>query len=184
METKGVALISLKEFVQHKFPDRFEEWLSSLSKDSQEIMGGAVLASAWYPLNLGLAEPTQRICDLFYHGTPQGAWEAGRFSAEHALKGIYKLFIRVCTPGFLVAKSTTLLNIYYRPIQAVLVAKDADRGVVHVTKFPEPDLYVEHRIGGWIERALELTGSNGIRVVITESLAKGGAYTEYIGSWK
>jgi len=54
---------------------------------------------------------------------------------------------------------------------------------VHITKFEEPDAYVEQRIGGWIERAIEISGAKSCRVNLAQSLAKGDPLTEFVVTW-
>ena len=43
---------------------------------------------------------------------------------------------------------------------------------------------IEYRIAGWIEKALELSGCEDIKIRITKSMTKGDAISEYKVSWK
>ncbi|MCU0287042.1 MAG: hypothetical protein MUF15_11680, partial [Acidobacteria bacterium] len=55
--------------------------------------------------------------------------------------------------------------------------------IVHITKFPEIDKTIEYRIGGWMERALEINGCKNVKVNITKSLTSFEPYTEYKITW-
>lgn len=46
------------------------------------------------------------------------------------------------------------------------------------------DKIIEHRIGGWMERALEICGSKNVTVRITKSMTENAEYTEYSIIWK
>jgi hypothetical protein len=40
-------------------------------------------------------EPTAAMCDLFFAGQTQGAYEIGRHSAEVGLRGVCNVFLRI-----------------------------------------------------------------------------------------
>jgi hypothetical protein len=44
-------------------------------------------------------------------------------------------------------------------------------------------MIIEKRIGGWIEKALEITRCEDINIEISQSMAKGDPVTEYRISW-
>lgn len=184
MEVKGIAVKSIPEFVKRKFPNEFEEWLASLSNKSKKIMEGDILVSSWLPLYEAMVEPTEKICELFYGGDKKGAWEAGRFSSDIGLRGVYKIFVRVGTPHFIIGRASIIFSAYYRPSKLEVVEKKPKSALLHIVEFPEPNELVEQRIGGWMERAVEISGVEVISVRITKSLAKGDPYTEFAGEWK
>ena len=183
MEIKGTALVSLQEFVKKNFQDRFDEWLNSLPETSQNIMKSSILTNSWYPIQDAVIEPTRKMCDLFYHGDIQGAWEAGRYSGEHALKGFYKVFVKIGSPEFILNKASRILPTYYKLSEMETITTRPKSSILRITKFPKPNVYLEYRIGGWIEKALEISGCKGLTVKITTSLANGDPVTEYLSEW-
>jgi hypothetical protein len=183
MEVMGTGIIPNVEFVRQNFESRSDEWLASLSEPSRKIME-TVLASSWYPLNEALIEPTQKICDLFYDGRDEGAWELGRFSAEHALTGVYRIFVKVGTPGFLISRASAIMSVYYRPSEIKVAEKSSKRAVAQLVHFPESHRMVELRMGGWMERALEISGCKEVTLDIPRSLTKGDPVTEFVAQWK
>lgn len=184
MEVKGIAVASIPKFVQHDFESRFKEWIDSLSKESQTIMKGTILMSNWYPMQEAVIEPTSKICDLFYGYQNQGAWDAGRFSADYALKGIYKIFVKFGSPEFLIKRASRIMTTYYRPSKLSVPETSSGKAKVHISEFTEPNQFVELRIAGWIERALEISGCKEPDVKITYSLTRGDSITEITAKWK
>ena len=182
MDVKGTAVIPVAQFVQDKFPDRKDEWISSLSETSANIMKSA-LTGGWYPLQEGLIEPTQKICDLFYAGKEEGAFELGRYSAEQGLKGVYKLFVKLGSPSFIISRGSQILPTYYKGSALQIVEETKNSVVLHITCFPGINRITELRIAGWMERALSMSGGKNIKIDITRSLAKGDAVTEYKVHW-
>ena len=183
MEVKGTAVISIPEFVKDRFHNRMGEWLESLSVESRAIMSKKILASSWYPLSEAVLEPTRKICDLFYDGQDKGAWEAGRFSADHGLQGVYKVFVKVATPQFLISRAGRIFSSYYRPSQIEIDEVKAGNVIMRVVEFPEPDRLIEARIGGWVERALEICGCRNLEVTTPRSMAVGDTVTEIEAQW-
>ncbi|MBW1813316.1 MAG: hypothetical protein JRJ39_06480 [Deltaproteobacteria bacterium] len=185
MEVKGGAVSSVPEFVRTKFGSRYEEWLDSLSEDSNKIMKEHIIpAISWYPIRPGLIEPTQKICELFYDNDENGAWEAGRFSADIGLIGVYKMFVKLGSPKFIVGRAATIFSSYYKPCRMEIAGEAEKMVVLHIKKFLELERLVELRICGWIERALEISGSKAVKVELTKSLTNQDQVTEIVVEWK
>jgi len=184
MEVKGTAVRSTPLFVRKQFGQRFDEWTGSLSDKSAEIMKSKVETDLWYPLQEAFVEPTRKICDLFFDGDKRGAWELGRSSADYALWGLYRLFVRIGSPGHMIKRASTIFSTYYRPSDMRATETEPKKAVVQITLFPEPEELVELRIGGWMERALEISGCSGVQMHITKSLTRGDDLTEFVGEWR
>ncbi len=185
MKVKGSAVATLPLFVRENFgEDGLQKWITSLSPEVQKIFEKNVISVGWFPLEQILVEPTKKICDLFYNGNMKGAWESGRFSAEQGLKGVYKVFIKLGSAAFITKKASSILPTYYEPSEMKVVDLQSDSTVIHITKFAEPSEIIDNRIGGWMEKALELSGYKTVNISITKSLAKGAPFTEFQVSWK
>ncbi len=184
MEVKGTAVAAISEFVKSKFPADYEKWLSALSEPSRNLMQNKALAGSWYPVDIGIVEPTKKICEMFFGGNPKGANEMGRISADVALKGIYKLFVKAGTPQFIISRASTILASYYRPCELVVHSSTEKSCTLHFSKFTNKEGIIEERISGWIERALEINGCSNPVLKIGKSMAKGDPITEMFVTWK
>jgi hypothetical protein len=184
MEVKGTAVKSIKEYVEKKYGDQFNNWLEQLPEDSKKIMSGGIFANNWYPMKDAAVEPTKAIAKLFYQNDfKKAALESGRYSAEVGLKGVYKIFVRVASPNYIMQRAGRVFTSYYSPSD-ISVVNSHDKGLtLHITKFPEPEEIIEYRIAGWCERALEFTNCKDVKAMITKSLAKGDQLTEIVITW-
>ncbi len=185
MDVKGTALASIREFVLNEFgKEGLDRWLDSLPDDSRELHSSSIKLDMWYPLYKMMVEPTQKICDLFYRGDLKGAWEGGRYSADFALHGIYRLFVKLGSVESLIKRASLIFPTYYRP--SILKVADSKKNLVtlQITSFPEMHIIVERRIGGWMQRAVEITGQKNVKVEITKSLTAGDPCTEYVATWE
>ncbi len=184
MEIKGTAVEPTKIFVKEKFSNRYIEWLNSLSESSRNIMTDSILVSMWYPINDAFIEPTQKVCDLFYNGNNIGAKELGIYSADMSLRGVYKIFVRIGSPKFLLKRASMIFSTYYSQSEIELIEVADNKVTMHILKFPEPHELIDLRICGWIERAFEISGCRNVKIDITKSLSKGDSLTEFVCEWK
>jgi hypothetical protein len=183
-EVKGTAVGVTGEYVRVKYGEGgHRRWLESLSPRSRAIFSSAVFSNVWFPLEPAFIEPTQRVCDLFHAGRPIGAVEIGRFSAERAVRGIYKFFVRLGSPEWLIERASSVFATYYRPCQMCSVPLARQRVARRISGFPDMHRLIEARIEGWIARAMEISGCGEVHVRTATSLTEGAACTELQVSW-
>ena len=121
---------------------------------------------------------------MFFGGSIDGAKKVGRFSADYALNGVYKIFIKMGTPSFIIKRASRILPTYYRPSTMKSLKTTAKSTTLEITEFPKMDQYIEERIYGWIQRALEISGCKGLIVLTSKSFTRGDDITEFQISWK
>ncbi len=184
METKGSAIASIPEFVKNRFgEDGFRSWLRSLPGQAHDVYSFPINLNVWYPLIPFMSVPTRVICDLFFKGDISGASEAGRFSADFALHGIYRLFVKIGSVDSLIKRASVILPTYYRPSAIEVVENRKNRVVLRIVRFDELDAIIERRITGWMQRAVEIAGGKSAETLITSSLTQGANYTEIVITW-
>ena len=185
MQVKGEAMLSIPLFIIRKFGNKgYSRWLNSLSPQAQKVYSSPINKSDWYPIKEMMSEPTIKICELFYNNSKRGAWECGRYGAEYGLKGIYKVLVKLCSPEILIKKGTSILHNYYKPSELEIEEHSKSHVIVQIKQFPEIDKYIEYRIAGWMERAIEICGCKHVSINITKSLTQNDPYTEYKISWR
>lgn len=184
MKVKGTIITSLQGFVKENFPNRYQEWVDGLPVESKSLFTGTIKATEWYPYQEGLIKPTELLAKLFYNNDAnKAAWNTGRFSAEVGLTGIYKVFVLIATPQFIMKRAGKILGSFYEP-SLLKLGEVRPKGVdVNIIEFTEPSEITENRIAGWMEKALEICGENNITIDITKSLAKGDDMTIYVLNW-
>ena len=185
MEVKGTAIKSISEFVKKNYKDRYYDWLNSLPEESKKIMKDGIYATDWYSMEDAAVIPTQRIGEMFFNNDfNAGAWESGRYSADIGLTGVYKLYVRMSKPGHIIARAGKIFSTYYRPSKIITENETKSSLDLIITEFEQPNAVIENRIGGWIERALEMSGCKSVSVNITKSMASGDDRTIYDMKWE
>jgi hypothetical protein len=184
MDVKGSVLQSVPKFIRARFGDEgLQRWLDALDGECRTLFTGPILPSGWYPVQVSLVGPTVLLCELFYNGDVRGAWESGRFSAEDGLRGIYRVFVRLGSPHFIISKGATIMKTLYRPSEITVTEPVGTTTTVRITQFPEPHPVLDARIGGWIEQALLVCGCPTVKVAASHLMTRGDVFTEYKVSW-
>jgi hypothetical protein len=183
MQIKGTAVKSIGDYVRKQHPTRYNEWLTSLPLSSYKLLKDGVNVAEWYPMHDAAIIPTSKVGELFFHDPKKGAWECGRYSAENALTGVYKLYVKFASPGHIIERASRVFAAYYQPCELVAANFKPKSVEVIIKKMSQPHPIIEHRIGGWMERALEISGCSGIKITIPKSLTNGATETVFAISW-
>lgn len=178
-----MGALSMQQYVKETFPDRFDGWLASLPEASRDIHGGRILPSSWYPVSDALAVPLEAVVEQLHGGDERGAWEVGRFGAELALTGFYRLLLKIGSAGMLVSRSAKYMSLYYRPSEVRVVHNGSECATLRIVAFAEPHDLVETSVCGWIERGLEISGCRQVQLERTASLVWGDDSTEIEIHW-
>lgn len=183
MLVKGAVIKPMARFVKERYAAYYEAWLRNLSEETRTVLDHGIVTS-WYPIERAMIEPTQVLCDLVEDPADDVAWELGRFSADFSLRGLFRIFVRLGSPGFIIKRASHVFSTYYT--NAVLrVHESGPRHVtVYLLEFPEPNHLVERRIGGYMERAAEISGARDVKSTVVSSLAAGDERGEFHYTWR
>jgi hypothetical protein len=172
VRTKGYALENLLDYISKTQDEKTAEWLRK--KLPEDIVPGS-----WYPLDayFEILEELERLS-----GEKRGAIsrEVGRFKAQHAAQGPYRLFFIFASPRFLIKRAGAFWG-FYHDWGTVRVGGHHDKGADFTIEHEEkiPDLYL-HTIAGWVEKSLEIAGAKSPLVEFSP-VEKG---VEFRGSWE
>lgn len=182
---KGSAVKASALFVQERLGmEGYQRISGRLPPGARETFQGAILQSSWYPfahLRAFMEEARKEI------PTPPGrsiAWEMGRFSADHGLNSLYRVFFKVADPGFIIRKGSQVLATYYDSGKMEPVVEEKGHALLRLTGFDEPHPLFCDRLLGWMERTLELCGAASIQMGHPRCLSRGDASCDYEGRWR
>lgn len=184
MEVKGTAVAVLPEYLRKRHGEAaYARWLAALPEPSRRIFQEPIRMSDWFPAEEAYLGPSEAACRTFFADEAAGARELGRFSADYALGGVYRMFLRLGSARFFIGRAASMLSTYLRPCRSRVESVDDGRAVVRITELPGSHRLLEHRIAGWIQRALEIHGCREVEVKVSRSLAGGDPDTEFRITW-
>lgn len=185
VEVSGLAVVTIPLFIKDTFGEEgYEKWLSRLDPEIQEIYKGVIPVNKWFDIQKIFVKPSEILCDMFYDGDHKAAWQFGRFSADYGLKGVLKVFVKLASVNYFIRRASVVIPNYYSPMTMEVPTNENGFAVLQIPHFPGIHRLVEYRIGGWMERALEITSKNQkISVELTKSLVDGDECTEFEVHW-
>jgi len=161
MEIKGTAVKSTLFYVKEVFPERYDGWVETLSVKMKEALKYGILAGNWYDLHDYILEPTKKLGDMFFDGNfEEAAFEVGKFSAKYALKGVYKIFVKVASVEFVLKRTTSIFSTYYSSGKFEIIDNSSNIIVFLSTGFKKGDELIFKRIEGWVKGIFEVISKN------------------------
>lgn len=187
-QVKGSTLVPRLNYLQKHDPGgAFERVLALLDPENAERVRAGVMAHHWYPLDLYI-QLSRSIDRVLGNGDLKLVWELGRYSAEESLQGIYKVFLSIASPEFIVSSAATIWKQYYDTASLKVVKEGVadERKHVRMTVlgFQQEDDAIWLSIGGWVERTLQLSGGKKVKVDLVRTGLRAGVNCEFACSWE
>ena len=179
---KGRSLLDTVTSIRSAFGDAgLRKVLSSVEPPFRALLAGDVLVSDWYPLD-AMTCALERNLEL---NDPDEAHAIQR--AEQAfdrqLNGVYKIFVRLGSPEWIIKRIGAVHETYFRNVQIAASFGGERRAVVRYVGFQRQHRVIELLILGFYRKALELSGAKERGVRITTSIAADKGYLELALSW-
>ncbi len=185
MQIKGTAVRVTPEYIKNHHADKYDEWMNSLPSECQVIMNNPIIATEWYDVNNAVLIPTKIIADMFFNGKEvEAALELGKYSAEVALKGVYKIFVMISTPAFLISRATSIFSTYYRPADIKIVESTKDSAVFEFKHITEAESLIAWRIAGWMVHALDIVKKKDMQMDIKSDFTPGNEIVTITMTWQ
>lgn len=173
-EGKGSGFIGLLNTLRAMVPeDAYARLVRSVPEDTAELMRKPPLPVAWIP-SRHFYEVLEAAARQIFGGDESQVSEVGRRALHADLKGVYRMFVRLLSPGWVIERGTRLWETYSRNngrLRAVSV-DDHTCDVVYEdlpAKFMTPAYWAYQR--GCVRAAIEVTGMKNVAV---ETRAGGG----------
>jgi hypothetical protein len=156
MKVKGTAVKVLIDFVRKNYPDYFNTWMESLPDESKRIFEGIILSSQWYELVYSHTVPTEVLADIIGVSAETMAQDIGEYSAEAALNGIYRIFLKLASMKYAIQRIPQIFQTYYDPAHTELIKTTHGDVIFKFGYTTERENLLYYRNKGWIRKFLEL----------------------------
>lgn len=184
MQVKGTGLVTTHDFVKEKFRSRYDEWFQSLPPESKKLYGGLMMKAGWFPFNEGYLIPMEHIAKMFYQGDQAKCGDAmGHYSAEVALTGIYKAFLLIASPNYLMKRASSMMSTFYSPSKIEVRETGNKQIILSIEEIQGITKTFEYRVAGWCKRALELSSCKGVVYHVSQSITSGKHATIITFTW-
>jgi len=186
---KAVNLRSSIQFITEKFgEDNFNAMVNTLSDaDKSVVTDQNLLVNQWIPLDLWVRFFDAIIRELC-GGDESIMFEAAKHNANKELNTLYKVFIKMASPEFIVKSSGIIVKTYLKSDDKKIEVKATE---IERNKFDLKiyGLEAKHRlfklgILGWSKTALELSGAKNVTMDYTKSFEEEKGCFSIIVAWE
>lgn len=183
-QTKSAGLRSNIAFVSTEFGEAgLQRVLQQLGHEDRRIIETqGRLSSAWIPTRTW-AVFAAAVFTTLAQGDTSLLVRMGEHSANTDLSGIYKIFVKLGSPEFILGRFARVLGTYFDHASAQLETPKAKSMVLTFRGFDQKDHLIEHCILGYCSAAIKSSGGKEVGLRITTSLAEGKDFFVIEGSW-
>jgi len=139
------------------------------------------LPFVWLPLDL-----LHHIDHAIFSGPMRGDLgqmrEFGAFIAQRDLKALYRMFLKLGTPAFIIGRSRLIFAQYIKG-GSLESTVDGNAATLVLRNLVMPYYMCEHGIPGWLQTAIELAGGRGVKVTQAKCAHRGDPECVLQASW-
>jgi hypothetical protein len=184
VEIKGSAVLDSITGIKRRDGDAaYEALVSRLTGETKKMFQSTVSGSSWYPLDYFLNFLAVEL-DASANGNAEVLVTRSEKVIERQLRGIYKIFVKMGSPEFLMKRIAAVHMTYFNGVGIEFTQLGAGQAVLRYTGFEPQHRLIGFTIVGFFRKALELSGAQDRQVRFTTPIEAGKGYAELAVSWK
>lgn len=156
--------------------------VGSLSTESRKVFESPILFSEWYPLD-AFVEFLEKDIQLTAGGDREALAVRSEKVVEGQLRGIYKIFVKLGSPGFVINRIAAVHATYFRGIE-IVPQVEGHSATIRYMGFRRQHSIMEFAIMGFFRKALAVSGARQVRLKFTVPIAQGDTYLELAITWQ
>lgn len=181
VHAKGTIILARLSFVQETYPEDWQRYLSSLAPATREAFEAGFLKSSFYPIEM-LFDASRTAERLFGTGSRSLQKGIAAYSARMNMPTVYKIFLRLGSPEFMVKRFARIWGSMYDSGVASSEARDG-HAAVEVRAFGAPDPLHCEGTTGFMEECLRIVGVDG-SVAHTKCRCEGADVCRWEAVWR
>jgi hypothetical protein len=182
-EIKGATLIQTIEAIRARDGEHvLATIVAQLDPDSRSVIQGRIFPWNWYSLDAFSA-----FLEADIRVTANGNREVLILRSEKVieaqLRGIYKVFIKLGSPAYVIKRIASVHETYFKGIHFIPEFDDSKQALIKYMGFQSQHEIVGYAIIGFYRKALEISGAKQVAVNFTVPISAGGEYAELKITW-
>lgn len=181
-EVKGSIVKDALTAIEKRVGSEGLERVLSMLKPETRAALEKPLAIMWYPLN-AFTELVEIDCRETAGGNEKELITRAEDVVDHQLRGIYRVFVRVGSPEFVLKRVANIHQTYFRGIEATARVVPPHEAFVRYTGFSTQHRIMENLIIGFYKKALEISGARNVMAIVTTPIASEAGFAEFRLRW-
>lgn len=157
--------------------------MAAVSPALREILEGGVVMATWYPFE-HFVELNESIDAIFGKGDLALVKPLGRHGADAYLTTIYRLFFKVGTVKWVMARAARLWGMHYDSGRMIVQQAPGREVELRIEDFATPHRVHCLSVQGWAERSVELSGGHDVALDELSCRASGDPTCRFRITWR
>jgi hypothetical protein len=183
VQIKGTVLLDTIAAVKARSGEsELAKIVGLLGGEARQVFQGAIDLSGWYSLDafvdfLEVDVRETANCDR------EVLTKRSEVVIESQLRGVYGIFVRHGTPGFVINRIASVHEAYFKGIQ-IIPEIEYHKATIKYVGFQKHHDIMQYVIIGFFRKALELCGAKQVALSFSVPIAKGTSYSEVSITWE
>ena len=183
VQIKGSAIQeTINQIKNRAGEDAFQKILALLDEEARNVFKGEIYSSTWYPLDL-FARFLELEIRVLADGKEEMVTRASEAVIERQLRGIYKAFVKLGSPEFVIKRIAAVHETYFQGVPIDVQLAGHGKAVIKYTGFEKQHRIMGFAIIGFFKKALEISGAKDVVLYFTTPIEEGKGYAELSISW-
>jgi hypothetical protein len=181
---KGTAFASRIKWTQFNHGEPGLERLQAVaSPELGDLLRSGAVMSKWYPFEL-FVEINEVMDSTFGKGDLSLVKRLGRHGADANLTTIYRLFYKVGTVKWILARAARLWGLHYDSGRMLVTQAPGNEVDLRIDGFETPHRVHCLSVQGWVERSVELSGGQDVALDELSCRALGDDTCRFRITWR
>lgn len=183
LHIKGTAVLGTVDAICARAgKEELERILGHLDEQTREIFQGSISPSSWYS-----CDAFARFLEADIRETAGGNEEElirrSEAVIEKQLNGIYKIFVRLGSPEFVIRRIAAVHSTYFDGVQIIAEMKGPNSATLQYVGFSREHRILEFVIIGFFKKALEICGAKRVEARFSVPMEAGEKFCELSLVW-
>ncbi len=183
VQIKGTAVLdTIKAIKARAGGTELEKIAACLDEETKNIFLGPISPSSWYPFD-AFARFLEADIRETAGGNEEELIKRSEAVIERQLHGIYKIFVRLGSPEFVIRRIAAVHSTYFEGVEIISEMKGANSAAIQYVGFAPAHRIIGFVIIGFFRKALEISGAKQIEVHFRVPIEAGERYCELALTW-
>jgi hypothetical protein len=160
----------------------YQKIFEQLDEETRKAFGGEIFASTWYSLDLFVRFLEVEI-KVLANGNEEMLTRGSAAVAERQLRGIYKAFVKLGSPEFVIKRLAAVHATYFKGVGIEVEMPDRGKAVIKYIGFEKQHRIIGFTIVGFFQKALEISGAKDVTSSFITPIEAGKGYAELTITW-
>ncbi len=183
VQIKGSAIKETIDQIKSRVgEDAFKTILGLLDEETRKVCEGEIFASSWYSLDLftRFLELQNRV---LAGGNEEMVTRGAEAVNERQLRGIYKAFVKVGSPEFVIERIAAVHATYFHGVSVEVQLQGKGKALIKYMGFEKQHRIMGFAIVGFFKKALEISGAKDAVIYFATPIEEGKGYSELSLTW-